>query len=90
MRTRIIYVVQVKVLDTMTIDDIKDNDLREFLGWYQDFHGCRPVDASVITICMTGYFKTFAKAADKLLTRCKRLKLVAINDGVVTIVNNNE
>jgi len=35
---------------------------------------------------MTGYFKTFAKAADKLLARCKRLKLVAVNDGVVTFV----
>lgn len=71
----------------MTIEDITDNDLREFLGWYQDFHGCKPVDTSVIATCMTGYFKTFAKAADKLLARCKRLKLVAINDGVVTFVS---
>ena len=71
----------------MTIEDITDNDLREFIGWYQDFHGCRPVDASVITTCMTGHFKTFAKAADKLLARCKRLKLVAVNDGVVTFVS---
>lgn len=79
-----------QVLDKMTIDDITDNDLREFLGWYQDFHGCQPVAASVITTCMTGYFKTFSKAADKLLARCKRLKLVALKDGVVTIVNNND
>lgn len=69
----------------MTIEDITDNDLREFLGWYQDFHGSQPVAASVITTCMTGYFKTFAKAADKLLTRCKRLKLVAVKDGIVTM-----
>lgn len=70
----------------MTIEDITDNDLRGFLGWYQDFHGFAPVDASVITTCMTGYFKTFAEAAGKLLARCKRLKLVALKDGVVTIV----
>ena len=70
----------------MKMEDITDKDLREFLGWYRDFHGCRPVAPSVITTCMTGYFKTFAKAADKLLARCKRLKLVAINDGLVTIV----
>lgn len=72
----------------MKIEDITENDLREFLAWYQDFHGCRPVAASVITTCMTGYFKTFAKAADKLLARCKRLKLVAINGGLVTIVTS--
>ena len=67
------------------MDGITDNDLRDFLGWYRDFHGSRPEAASVIATCMTGYFKTFAKAADKLLARCKRLKLVAINDGIVTI-----
>ena len=69
----------------MTIEDITDNDLREFLAWYRDFHGCRPAGASVITTCMCGYFGTFQKAADKLLARCKRLKLVAVKDGVVTI-----
>ena len=68
------------------MEDITDKDLREFLGWYRDFHGSRPEAASVITTCMTGHFKTFAKAADKLLARCKRLKLVAINGGLVTIV----
>ena len=72
----------------MTIKDITDNDLREFLVWYRCFHGSRPVAASVITTCMTGHFKTFAKAADKLLARCKRLKLVAINGGLVTIVTS--
>jgi len=70
----------------MKMEDITDKDLREFLGWYRDFHGSRPEAASVITTCMTGHFKTFAKAADKLLARCKRLKLVAINGGLVTIV----
>lgn len=69
----------------MRIADITDNDLREFLEWYGNFHGRRPVDASVITTCMCGYFGTFQKAADKLLARCKRLKLVAVKDGVVTM-----
>ena len=70
----------------MKMEDITDKDLREFLGWYRDFHGCRPVAASVITTCMTGHFKTFAKAADKLLARCKALKLVAVKDGIATII----
>ena len=69
----------------MKIEDITDNDLREFLGWYRDFHGCRPADAPVITTCMCGYFGTFPKAADKLLARCKRLKLVTVKDGIVTM-----
>lgn len=78
----------ISTKDKMKIEDITDNDLREFLAWYRDFHGSRPEAPSVITTCMTGYFKTFAKAADKLLARCKRLKLVAINDGFVTIVTS--
>lgn len=69
----------------MKIEDITDNDLREFLGWYQDFHGCRPAGAPVITTCMCGYFGTFPKAADKLLARCKRLKLVTVKEGMVTM-----
>lgn len=69
----------------MKIEDITDNDLREFLGWYQDFHGSKAAPISVITTCMCGYFGTFQKAADKLLVRCKRLKFVAIKNGMVTI-----
>ena len=71
----------------MKIEDITDNDLREFLGWYRDFHGCRPADAPVITTCMCGYFHTYTKNANKLLTRCKRLKMVVKDKDRITIMS---
>lgn len=67
----------------MTIEDTTENDLREFLAWFADWHGRTSVADSVMTTCMTGYFKTHSRAADKLLMRCKRLKLVAVDDAVV-------
>ena len=69
----------------MTIEDITDNDLREFLGWFADWHGRTPVADSVMTTCMTGYFKTYPKAADGLLTRCGKLHLVDVSKGIVII-----
>ena len=69
----------------MRVEDITDDDLREFLGWFADWHGRKAVASSVMTTCMTGHFKTFSKAADKLLARCKRLRLVDVTDKVVTI-----
>lgn len=72
----------------MKIEDITDDNLREFLDWYKGFHGNKPVATSVMTTCMTGYFKTFSKAADKLLARCKRLRIVDVKDGMVTMPNN--
>ena len=68
----------------MRIEDITEDNLREFLRWYQEFHGSRPADESVITTCMCGYFGTFPKAANKLLARCDVLELVNVDDGVVT------
>ena len=70
----------------MKIEDITGNDLREFLEWFADWHARKAAAPSVMTTCMTGYFKTYSKAADKLLARCKRLKLVTVSDGVVTII----
>ena len=45
-----------------------------------------------MTICgsswdglQTGYFKTYPKAADGLLTRCRKLKLLDLTKGITTI-----
>jgi len=69
----------------MCIEDITDDDLLEFLGWFADWHGRKSVADSVMTTCMTGYFKTYHKAADGLLTRCRKLHLVDVTKGIVTI-----
>ena len=69
----------------MTIEDITDNDLLEFLQWFAGWHGLEPVAASVMITAMTGHFKTHPKAADRLLTRCRKMMMVEVTDGVVTI-----
>lgn len=69
----------------MTINEITDKDLREFFSWYKSFHGCKAVAASVMVTCITGHFKTHTKAADKILARCRSLKLVEVSNGMVTI-----
>ena len=68
------------------VEDITDTNLADFCKWYAEWHGRKPVEASVITTCMCGYFKTYSKAADKLLARCKALKLVAVKNGIATII----
>ena len=69
---------------------ITDTDLVEFCKWYADFHGDTDIETSVIVTCLCGYFHTFPKAADKLLQRCKKLRLVVANGDTWIIVNNNE
>ena len=73
----------------MMTENITDNDLMEFCKWYAGFHGATDIEPSVIETCLCGYFHTFAKAANKLLMRCKKLKLVAANGDTVNIVLNN-
>ena len=58
---------------------ITDTDLVEFCKWYADFHGDTDIETSVIVTCLCGYFHTFPKAADKLLMRCKKSRLVVAN-----------
>lgn len=58
---------------------ITDTDLVEFCKWYADFHGDADIETTVIVTCLCGYFHTFPKAADKLLMRCKKLRLVVAN-----------
>jgi len=62
----------------MNIEEITDKDLRTFCKWYTGFHGCKPVAATVLATCMTGYFHTYSKVADKLLARLKQLDLVTM------------
>jgi hypothetical protein len=71
----------------MIIEDITDNDLREFCQWFADWHGCKVASASVIATCMTGHFKTFPKAADKLLNKCIQLRLLEVKKGIVTLLS---
>ena len=68
------------------VKEITDTNLADFCKWFAEWHGRKSVEASVITTCMTGYFSTYSKAADKLLARCKALKLVAVKDGIATII----
>lgn len=71
------------------IESVTDNDLMAFCEWFADFHG-NTTSPSVFTTCLCGYFHTYTKAANQLLKRCMRLKLVNVKSGDLTIVNNNE
>lgn len=73
----------------MMLEQITDNDLMVFCRWYADFHGATNITPSVITTCLCGHFHTFTKAANQLLKRCKRLKLVVADGDTLTIVNND-
>ncbi len=64
----------------MNNEEISDMDLREFCEWYVGFHGTKPVAATVLVTCMTGYFSTYSKAADKFLARLKKLNLITMID----------
>ena len=61
----------------MNIEEISDMDLRTFCKWYVGFHGTKPVSATVLATCMTGYFSTYAKAE-------KINELFTIDDKVLT------
>ena len=69
-------------------NNITDNDLMAFCEWFADFHGNATMP-SVFTTCLCGYFQTFTKAANQLLKRCMRLKLVVADGDTLTIVNND-
>ena len=64
--------------------NITDGELMEFYKWYADFHGKAPVDKSVATTCLCGYFHTYTKRAECLLKRCLRLGLVIARQGKIT------
>ncbi len=72
----------------MMSDEITNNELMDFCVWFADWHG-KATMPSVFTTCLCGHFQIYTKVANKLLTRCKKLKLVSINNDVLTIVNNN-
>ena len=70
------------------IESVTDNDLMALCDWFADFHG-NTTSPSVITTCLCGHFHTFTKAADRLLKRCMRLRLVVADGDNLNIVNNN-
>lgn len=72
----------------MMLEQITDNDLMAFYRWFADFHG-DTTEPSVFTTAMCGHFHTYTKVANKLLTRCKKLRLVVADGDTLTIVNNN-
>lgn len=69
----------------MNIENITDLDLRGFCKWYTGFHGTKPVAATVLVTCLTGFFHTHNKEADKLLARLKRLNLVHVKGTEIII-----
>ena len=71
----------------MNIEEITDEDLREFCEWYVGFHGTKPVSATVLLTCLTGFFHTHSKAADKLIIRLNRLNLVHVK-GIEIIISS--
>lgn len=71
-------------------NNISDIDLMAFCQWYADRHGTTNIKPSVITTCLCGYFHTFTKAAEQLLRRCKKLKVVVADGETLTIVNTND
>lgn len=71
----------------MRIEDITDNDLRQFCRWYIGFHGRKAVAMSVLATCLTGYFSTYSKATDKLLVRLKQLNLVQVKDNKFSLLS---
>lgn len=71
-------------------NDITDNDLMVFCRWYADFHGATDIMPSVITTCLCGYFHTFTKAANQLLKRCMRLKLVVASGNTLIIITTKK
>lgn len=70
----------------MKTENITDKDLRMFCEWFAGFHGTT-TEPAVITTCMCGYFHTYTKNANKLLTRCKRLKMVVKDKDRITIMS---
>ena len=66
------------------METITDNELKEFCKWYiKRFKKDVSAESTVVT-CMCGYFHTYTRMALLLLKRCKTLKYVYMDKGVVT------
>lgn len=75
---------------TVAGESVLDIDLKAFCRWFVECHGRASVQPTVFTTCLCGYFHTFTKLADKLLARCKKMKLVSVKNGVLTVCRNGE
>ena len=68
------------------MDMILDTELKDFCTWYSNHFNKRVSTESVILTCMCGYFHTYTRVATMILKRCKALKYVEVEKGVVTIL----
>lgn len=74
------------------MEAITDKELKDFCKWYvnrfkKDVSAEISADMSaesVVATCMCGYFHTYTRMAIILLKRCKTLKYVSMDKGVVT------
>ena len=62
-----------------------NQELREFRDWYADHHGTQPTEHSVFTTCICGHFHTYTKAAEAILSEMRKMRLVEVRAGKVTI-----
>ena len=70
------------------IESVTDKDLIAFCEWFADWHG-KTTSPSVFTTCLCGYFHTYTKAANQMLKRCMRMRLVVVQGDKLTIANND-
>ena len=66
------------------MEAITDKELKDFCKWYVNRFNKDVSAESVVATCMCGYFHTYTRMAIILLKRCKTLKYVSMDKGVVT------
>lgn len=66
------------------MEAITDKELKDFCKWYVNRFKKDVSAESVVVTCMCGYFHTYTRMAIILLKRCKTLKYVSVDKGVVT------
>ena len=68
------------------MEEITDNDLREFIEWYNGFHGTATVEESVFNTCACGHFHSFPRKVKDCITRMVALGFIRRNKGKIEIV----
>lgn len=64
---------------------MSDFELMAFAKWYVGHFGRRDAAESVFITCMCGYFQSYPNAMSEALKRMKALRLVTINNHIVTM-----
>ena len=68
--------------------EIETDSLRGFCKWFLKAHGEQAAN-SVFTTCICGYFHTYTKAAEALLSEMKQLGFVKFGRGTVRVIPEN-